>query len=218
METLGLQRAKLGGFFFTTANQPGFLNVQITQLPFVLEKRFELNDAGAVIGMVVFESLFELLLELDASVGIHRHLETGDADQTPSGVCQRLDKLALAEALRTILVFVLLEMQAISGCIVRVEEHGAAGQTGFDSVQAGDAFAFRSFRTGGELGIGVIDVSRKFAIACADMVILKKKMARGSRSGLLRSLPERSTRKSGNEPGAEKLFVSDWGGPGWNSG
>ncbi len=36
------------------------------------------------------------------------------------------------------------------------EEDGAAGETGFECVQTGARFAGRSFRAGGELGIGAI--------------------------------------------------------------
>ncbi|MDQ2712384.1 MAG: hypothetical protein M3Y24_09190 [Acidobacteriota bacterium] len=74
-----LQFAEFGLFLFEAAGEAGFLELEVAQLLFVLQVRFELDHAGAKFGGLVFEAVDELA----AAAGVDGHLETGDAGKTP---------------------------------------------------------------------------------------------------------------------------------------
>ena len=66
------------------------------------------------------------------------------------------DNLFLQGGLRVQFLAVALDMLLVGFHIVGQQEHGLAGEGGFDRVQRGVGFAFRRLRPGALLGIGSI--------------------------------------------------------------
>ncbi|MGH2508738.1 MAG: hypothetical protein ACRDHZ_15235, partial [Ktedonobacteraceae bacterium] len=99
----------------------------------------------------------------------------------PGIIGERLDELVLARADGMEIFFEAVNVRFVGGGIVGGEEHGAAGESGFDRVEGGFGLACRSGRSGGQLGILSISIDL------------------GLRGRGAHKLPERSMRRGENE-------------------
>ncbi len=84
-----------------------------------------------------------------AAAGVDGAFESGDASETPLGVGEGLDELGFAGRGGLVFGGVGGQMLAVGVGVVGGEKDGAAGESGFNGVQGGDAFAFGSARATG---------------------------------------------------------------------
>ena len=144
--------AEVGEIFVALAAQSGFLELQIAELLFVDEVRFEFDHAGLSVGWFGGEFLGELA----AAAGIEGEFESGDAAETPIGIGDRLNQLGFADADGLEFADEAINILFVGGGIVGGQQDGAAGEGGFESVGGGLGFAFRGAGAGGEGGVGAI--------------------------------------------------------------
>ena len=100
--------------------------------------------------------LLEHIGELDAAFGEERRFESGNAAQTPPGIGDGLNQLALAQANGRELLFERRQMALVFGGVIARKQNGTAREGGFDGVEARLGFAFLGAGAGGELGVGAI--------------------------------------------------------------
>ncbi len=93
---------------------------------------------------------------LAADEGDQGHFQAGDAVETPAAIDDGLDERAFFDADRFEGFFVFAEKSLIGFGFIRREKHGAAGEPGFDGVEADFGFAFFGTRAGAVLGIGAV--------------------------------------------------------------
>ncbi len=147
-----LEGAELDGLFFAAAGKARFLKLQITELFLVDEKSVDLDETAADGDVVIVE----MIGKLHVAAGEDGHLQRNGAPHTPPDIGDGLSQLAFARANRLELFFEGSDVGFVGGGVVAGEENGAAGERGFDGVQTRFGFAFRSFGSGGQLGVGAV--------------------------------------------------------------
>ncbi len=131
-----LELAQLGGVLCHTAGQPRFLKLQVAKLLFVGEEGFELDQAGTESLVVILE----LVGKLHVASCIDGHFEPGDPAETPGGIGNGLDQIALARPDGREFLFISGDVALVVGGIIGVEQDGAAGEPCFDRIEAGSGF------------------------------------------------------------------------------
>jgi len=157
-DALLLGGAELGQILFAMATKARFLQLKIAELFFVGEEGLEFNEAGAGDEVLMRESFGELR----AASGVDGHLERGDAQEPPFGVGNGLHQEGLANADGVEFFDLLGQVLLIGGGILAREQDRAAGETCFDSIQAGAGFALGRARPGGKLGVSAIRSEASF--------------------------------------------------------
>jgi len=128
-----LELAQLGGFFFAAPSEPGFLQLQVTELFFVDHEGVELDEGGTQRGLVFLEEIGKF----EVAFGEDRHLESGNASEAPGNGGDGLDETALLCAAGTEFLFVHGDVALVVGDIGGGKQHGGAGEPGVDSVERG---------------------------------------------------------------------------------
>ncbi|MFL6351107.1 MAG: hypothetical protein ACJ74Z_04545 [Bryobacteraceae bacterium] len=84
------------------------------------------------------------------------HFESGNASDAPGGVGERAHELGFARTDGLEFGEEVADVLLVAGGVFGGQQDGAAGETGFDSVEAGLGFAFGGLGAAGELGVGAV--------------------------------------------------------------
>ena len=144
-----LEAAEFGEVEGVAAIEARLLQLEVAELLFVAEMDFEV-DEGDALGWREVRVHFGGFV---AAAGVDRRFERGDAGETPLGVGKGLNEFGFAGRGGSVFFGIGGEVLAVGVGVVGGEEDGAAGQSSFDGVHGGDAFAFERAGTGGELGV-----------------------------------------------------------------
>ena len=107
-----------------------------------------------------------------AAAGVDGAFESGDAGETPLGVGEGLDELGFTGRGGLVFGGVGGQMLAVGVGVVGGEKDGAAGESGFNGVQGGDAFAFGSARAAGAEALLFGFKHSEFAVGLVHLAIL----------------------------------------------
>ena len=128
---ISLQFAQGGGIFFALAAQAAFLEAEIREIAArgAKDVRFDQGWADRLVLVREHASAFETAEGVDAG------FERGNAQQTPFGVGERLDERALGIGGGRPLGLDAGDVGGVGGGVLGWQQDGAAGETGFQSVQ-----------------------------------------------------------------------------------
>ena len=136
-----------------------FLESEIAEVFFVstVNEGFEHGCADLLVGFVsAFASEFMTAESVIAG------FESGNAEQAPFGIGYRLAKVFFVGVERLILAAEDFDEVFVSPHIVRWQEDGAAGETGFDGIVGRLELPFRRRRAGTVLRIRAVGVDLRF--------------------------------------------------------
>ncbi|MCU1294806.1 MAG: hypothetical protein JWP08_3656 [Bryobacterales bacterium] len=147
-----LELFQLGGVLLALAAKTRFLDAEIIELPLIGEIGLRLDERGGFPRVAILKGIGEL----DSAESVNTHFERGDSCQTPLSIGERLDQFGFAVAYRAQFGEATLEVEFIRGGFFRGQEHGAAGEPGFECVARGARFAFWRSRASAQGGVATV--------------------------------------------------------------
>jgi len=129
LAAFSLQGAEFSEFLFATAEETGFLQVEVAEFLLVDLRRVKVDFRG--IGGLSLK----LFGKFAATQGEDGLFERADTAQTPPAIDDGLEEVAFDDADGFVLILVSLDVVLIFDGVVGGHKDGAAGECGFDGVQ-----------------------------------------------------------------------------------
>ena len=126
-----LELAQGGGVLLALAAEAALLDRKIVELALVGEEDFGLDQVLAGVGLLGGE----LVCEFEAADGVDAEFEGRDAEQTPLGVGEGLDEIALLVAGGLMAREEGGDVSFVERGIVTGKQDSTAGETGFDGIE-----------------------------------------------------------------------------------
>jgi hypothetical protein len=149
---LGLKLLEIGGVLYQLPAEAGFLDAQVVQLAMIGEIGVGFDERRTECGILIIEDVGKF----DAAKGVDPGFERGDAEQAPGGIGEGLGERGFGVSGGLPFGEEGCDVVFVGGGIVGGKQHGAAGESRFNSIERRSGFAFGAGGASAELSVRAV--------------------------------------------------------------